>query len=609
MAKSTSPQRENTLPMTVANTAFLIDRMGEDCHPLQFLRELTQNSIESILRTGEQRGKIVWDVDWKYLENNGIYKLSITDNGDGMTGDEMADYINKLSSSISEQSFSSNYGVGAKIAAATRNHAGLLYLSWKLGNGTMIHFWRDPESGKYGLRQFERNESFEHYGEIEDDVKPDEIKEHGTKVVLLGMSEAIDTMNAPSGAAAPSRWISKYLNTRYFRFPERISVHAREGWTLPREDTDRNVLRTVIGQEKYLSEHSVSSGKRELKGATAHWWILNDDKALSQNSGFIESAGHVAALYRDELYELQTARSGMARLQLFGVILGYKRVVIYVEPKVSETARVTTNTARTHLMINSQSLPWADWAAEFREKMPKPIAELVSDFHADGTAEDQTKSIRERIRQVFDLFKVSQYKATVAGGLAIDMDAISRGSESRTRDYSAKPRGGSGSTKGGGSPGSVYSAYLKKGGAAGEEVERNELPEPKVIWVTAKDNTRTPPDLDDRAAKFLLDQNRLIINGDFRVFIDMVERFKRELGGSAAVNDIITASVRTWFQQMLMETVIGIQALQKSKEWTNNDIAAATSEEALTAAVMPRYHVYTSVKRELGSKLGKIQAA
>ncbi|HXQ34135.1 MAG TPA: hypothetical protein VN843_08990, partial [Anaerolineales bacterium] len=101
----------------------------------------------------------------------------------------------------------------------------------------------------------------------------------------------------------------------------------------------------------------------------------------------------------------------------------------------------------------------------------------------------------------------------------------------------------------------------------------------------------------------------LIINGDFRVFTDMIERFKRELGGSAAVNDIITSSVQTWFQQMLMETVIGIQALQKSKEWTNNDIAAATSEEALTAAVMPRYHVYTSVKRELGSKLGKIQAA
>jgi sensor histidine kinase regulating citrate/malate metabolism len=112
--------REKTLPLSVANTAFLNDRMGEDCHPLQFLRELTQNSIESILRTPEKRGKIVWDVDWKYHADNAIYKLSVTDTGDGMTGPEMVQYINQLSSSISEQTFGGNYGVGAKIAAATR---------------------------------------------------------------------------------------------------------------------------------------------------------------------------------------------------------------------------------------------------------------------------------------------------------------------------------------------------------------------------------------------------------------------------------------------------------------------------------------------------------
>ena len=37
-----------TLPLTVQNTGFLLERLGEDCHPLQFLRELTQNAIEAI---------------------------------------------------------------------------------------------------------------------------------------------------------------------------------------------------------------------------------------------------------------------------------------------------------------------------------------------------------------------------------------------------------------------------------------------------------------------------------------------------------------------------------------------------------------------------------
>src|SRR5690349_11420214 len=135
MSHHASPYGEKTRPLTVANTGFLLDRLGEDCHPLQFLRELTQNSIESIGRTAEGKGDIVWDVDWKTLSDYGYYKLSITDNGDGMTGEEMVKYINKLSSSVSEQSFIGNYGVGAKISAATRNHAGLVYLSWKNGGG------------------------------------------------------------------------------------------------------------------------------------------------------------------------------------------------------------------------------------------------------------------------------------------------------------------------------------------------------------------------------------------------------------------------------------------------------------------------------------------
>ena len=147
---------------------------------------------------------------------------------------------------------------------------------------------------------------------------------------------------------------------------------------------------------------------------------------------------------------------------------------------------------------------------------------------------------------------------------------------------------------------------MKKDGVPGEDVQPDIFPE--VIWVSVKDGSREPPDLEDRAAKFLLDQNRLLINADFRVFTDMTDKFNRELGASPAVNEIVTDAVRDWFQQALVETVIGIQALQKSREWTNEDITKATSEEALTAAVMPRYHVYNSVKRQLGSKLGKIQA-
>ena len=601
---STSPLLENTLPITVANTGFLLDRMGLDCHPLQFLRELTQNSIESILKTPGKTGEIIWDVDWQQFGESGRYKLCITDNGQGMTGDELVAYINALSSSGSEQSLTGNFGVGAKISAATRNHAGLLYLSWNGGTGSMIHLWRDPVSERYGLRQFEIDGSYEHCASLADEAKPESITEHGTRVVLIGMTDDADTMTAPPSAPTPSRWVAKYLNGRYFRFPKGITVKAREGWTFPRSDTDRNVLRTVTGQEYYLKKHCAASGKVKLTNATAHWWVLRDEKSVTQQSGNHESAGHVAALYNDELYELQNGRAATARLQNFGVILGHKFVVIYVEPDT--TAKVTANTARTHLSLNNEPLPWADWAGEFRERMPREVAALVKEAAAGALEEDHGKSIRERLQQILDLYKLSRYRPTPGGSLMLDPESIALEKRQRSEEPRDVIRQILQHRKEG-AAGGAYSAFLKKDGIPGEEVSANVFPE--VMWVSTKTKTREPGDLEDRAARFLIDQNLLIINADFRVFTDMINMWNKELGQNEAVNKIITAAVRNWFQQALEETVIGIRALQKSREWTDEDILKAFSEQSLTAAVMQRYHVYNSVKRELGSKLGKIQAA
>ena len=87
---------EKTLPMTVANTGFMLDRLGQDCSPLQFLRELTQNSIEAIGESPNAEGEVVWDVDWNTQALTGKYKLCIIDTGVCMTGDEIVEYINRL---------------------------------------------------------------------------------------------------------------------------------------------------------------------------------------------------------------------------------------------------------------------------------------------------------------------------------------------------------------------------------------------------------------------------------------------------------------------------------------------------------------------------------
>ncbi len=70
------------------NTSFSIDQLGHQCGPLQYIRELTQNSIEAILE-GPGEGEIFWTWDRKELEESSIHKLCIIDNGPSMTGEQI----------------------------------------------------------------------------------------------------------------------------------------------------------------------------------------------------------------------------------------------------------------------------------------------------------------------------------------------------------------------------------------------------------------------------------------------------------------------------------------------------------------------------------------
>jgi hypothetical protein len=593
-----------TLPMGVDNIGFLIDRYGKDCAPLQFLRELTQNSIEAIQSTGKP-GEVIWDVDWNHYDLTGIFKLACIDTGAGMTGSEMVQYINHLSSSTHEQAHDKNFGVGAKVAAATRNHAGLVYLSWKDDRGWMTHLWRDPGTGQYGFKRAQRSDgSFQDFGSISDpSVKPDYIGDHGTMVVLMGHDMDQDTMTAPEGAASPSVWIARYLNTRYFRFPEGIKVKARQGWTAPRTNTDTNTLRTIEGQEAYLGKHAQDHGTVELTGAKLHWWVLRDEPALSQNSGYVASNGHMAALYQDELYEMVSGRAGVARLQLFGVIFGHNRVVLYVEPETDQD--LTPNTARTQLLLNEESLPWAEWAAEFRapEKMPEAIKRLMEEVTAGATSHDHKQAIKDRLRAIRDLMRVSRYRPARSGGLNVAVNTTGGNPGERDNEAKAKHSGGSGTP--GGRAGGIYALFVDDEGEPGDEVIADT--DPEVQWISVEDGTRTRDLLEDRAAKYLADQNILQINADFRVFADMIDRWVNRYPEVPGAQETIRQTVQEWFEQALVETVVGAQALQGSPQWTIEDIAQLWSEEALTAAALQRYHIDVSVKRSLGNKLGSMK--
>ena len=136
-------------------------------------------------------------------------------------------------------------------------------------------------------------------------------------------------------------------------------------------------------------------------------------------------------------------------------------------------------------------------------------------------------------------------------------------------------------------------------------------PFPVVKWVSIGNGRDAGDGLEDKAASLISTQNTLLVNADFRVFKDMIGRLckEKDAGPGPGLQDAVREIVHQWFEQALVETVIGINQLQGSKEWGPEEIEKALSPEGLTSAVMQRYHVYISCKRELGAKFGKFTAS
>jgi hypothetical protein len=593
--------------MKVENTTFMIERLAQDCSPYQYIRELTQNSFDAIRRNqelnGVSGGTVVWDVDWALVSTNQVYKLQISDDGIGMTPTEIERYINRLSSSTGIQSLEQNFGIGAKITAGVENPLGLVYKSWskEYPDGIFATLWKDPDANAYGLRQYEVRSNYQHWAPLPPTSKLDWMNSTGTSVVLMGKDVAENTYLRPNEKL---KWLISYLNERYFELPTGITVKVREfaNSNLPKSaDTPMSEsgsqMRTIKGKKALLDQNAEKRGILNLSNATIYWYILPEN--LNVAGGIWDEKTQVGAIYQDELYEVKRIHQARAELIHFGINYGFNRVVLYVKPDTSKLP-VVANTARSALLVNGEPLPWTQWHSEFRQNMPQEIKDMMDQILAGADTGNYEENIKRRWKEVKELFKLSKYRRSSSGELRVD-GVIPGGTNRRLGGQSS----GSSvtSTRGSGGGGTdLYAAFISDAGEQGEVVTRDtNLPE--VKWISRADGTREPGDLEDRAGRYIREENTIYVNRDFRVFESLREATSEAYPHAGEVD--VKRSVEEWVSLQLTETVMGVLGLQGSPEWSDeSSIENALSPESLSAAVMPRYATFSQIKRQLGSVVG-----
>ncbi len=595
--------------LAVANPTFLLERLGSECTDLQGLRELTVNGLDAIAALGADRpGRVVWDLDWERFEASGgcVRKLSIIDTGTGMTAEQLRHYINQLAASGREQSSRGNFGVGAKVAAGSRNPHGLEYRSWQEGHGSLVCFKRHPD-GRWGLEpQRWADGHVDYWRPLGDADKPWLLRgqDHGTQVVLLGESERHDTTQAPPSVTDARRhWITRYLAGRFLRFPSQVEVLVRE-----HHGPDTHPLRRINGERDHVEQHAVAAGAVELSDAIVHWWVLDDDhRGRRREATLWASSGHVAAVFDDELYDvLPQTRGGYGRLQDFGIRFGNERVVLHIEPQ-ADAGRVQCNTARTTLLLDHEPLPWPRWGEGFAAAMPAEILTLQE--RAAGTdCGPRREAIRSRVGAIMPLYRLSRYRPTRPPSPRPNGPATTRPADESTGPPA--PRRPAPSTAPAAHPACApvqpepdHSLADSQAAAddGGDDVRSTAIVDlPDVAWISARDATRAPGDLEDQAARYHPGRHELTINADFRAITDLIAHWRTRYRGVPGAHATIDAQVREWCEQVLVEVVLAA----RNSQWNAEQLEALLSPSSFTAALLPRHLLHATLQKRLGQKLG-----
>jgi len=600
----------NVTPMTSSpkGVSFMVHRLGTEVGPLKQVRELLINAFEAIQAYQQAnpsdslfQGKVDVCADPYYLMQEHVRKTAFCDNGIGMDVHELRRYFNTLAESGKRQSIDENFGVGAKISTAAWNPYGVEIRSWKNGIGNLIRLVHDPKTDQYGLEQFEMEDGrFPDYIELSQVLRPEDHKspiigDHGTMVILLGKSLDHDTTLAPDTQEVTHRdyWFQHIANKQFFRIPFGVSLTSRLALVDGKPHT-----RTIEGYASVLDEFKVLSGSVALSDATARWWVLDESRSteLYRRRPYYHAfsgtkkQGHLAAIYRDELFDFTSHDDAIPLLQKFGIFAGYNHVAIYVEP--TPALAVTANLTRTSLVLpDGTALPWTRWAAEFFERMPDELAAYV-EKNQNVTNRSEEEYVRDQIDKYKQFLQVKTARARAGGGEVGEADG--NDGDSKRLTGSGKNTGSTANASDSRRP----AVHIKKG--TGQLTVSDLLLNftPKWNWVSETEASH----LKSRAAHFEVERNFLEVNQDFSVFqelldygLDLIEPDRRDTYRPR----LESIAKRLYLSQLVWTVMSAIASFRHREGWRGDGFERLVSDESLTAAVLPRVYLLIDMKRQV----------
>lgn len=434
-----------------------VDRVYRESGAHQWVRETYINVLQAAGTRSE------FGIEWQAVENYGVYRRTIGDDGCGMVPDELRGFFNTWGGGGKPiGGLHENFGIGAKSSLLPWNQYGIVVVSWVDDDPAMIWLMADPDTGEYGLKQFYVED--EDGNTLVDDVitpfndikhgcdwasiKPSWMGDHGTVIVLLGNDPGQHSvLGDPSREESDIKGVSTYLNRRLWEIPDGVKLTVEElrsndptQWPDSEEmahrtgGPDRRTnVRTIEGAKHYIEYQVGSFTKGSLRandtmnlsdGTVIEWFLWEGERPAIQS--YAAMGGFIGAVYDDEIYDITTHH---ATYRSFGVTEGAVRSKLWliahpprygsghwgVYPRGDRNSLLVQGGARA-----GEPLPFNDWGAEFSENMPDAIREALRAARAGASGTIADNAWRERLADRFGArWKLVRLLARSSGSVTV----------------------------------------------------------------------------------------------------------------------------------------------------------------------------------------------
>ena len=447
-------------------------------------------------------------------------KMSILDNGHGMTGEQLQENMSNLFSSGKGKKFiadgGNNFGIGLRAMGAFHNPYGLIVESWIGGYGHRVIVRKNARTGQYELMPNGPTDS----SVLEEGIAiPEELSKlakkqgraddlvSGTRVIFMGKSATEDTLFEAQ--------VLKDIQKRFFRF-------LRTDMQVLVKRTDDQGRRSIPSSLKLLqggADYGTKMYECAFGKVVVHYAMRQDFEAHLYN----RIHPGVRTVWNNEIYAHTTA---LEMYRALGIVLDPKAWAIYFELPTDAFTSKMDRASIVHMKDQQPFDPYEELCELIRNDLPAAIKAHQEKLAA---AEDVMPKLDDWIKAEFaKLIGLNPTMTThIAGAEEIDLADTGDMSCSKSDEESTGSGKGLIHTGGGGSSAS-NTDHKNTQCSVGKKKKAMSVADalPEVVWASFLE-TKQESNEPSPAASYNHEhgpRGKLTINTDYQLYKTLLRK-------------------------------------------------------------------------------------